>query len=185
MKCKSASSTLTDGYRAGCELGESLREIAPEVVLLFASITYHAEFPDLLAGLEDSLDSSEVLIFGGTSDGVYECHRITHCGVCALGLNSGGTMQWTATVVSGVGADSYAAARQCAEEGLARAGGPCSFAFTLADGLKADGTRIVAGLASVLDIPFFGGLNQRRPQVLAGLRAGRGERWWRTPWPSS
>lgn len=44
MRCHSISTITTDGYRAGSELGEGLRPISPEVVLLFASINYQSQF---------------------------------------------------------------------------------------------------------------------------------------------
>lgn len=55
MRCQSLSSINTDGYRAGSELGEGLRALAPEAVLLFASITYREQFPEVFAGLADGL----------------------------------------------------------------------------------------------------------------------------------
>jgi hypothetical protein len=158
MRCKSTSSINTDGYRAGSELGESLREIAPEVVLIFASITYDGQFPDVFEGLRDGLEARAALIFGGTSDGIYETDRVAHHGICALGLNSDGALQWSTHCERGVRADSFAAARECAERVVENLGGEVDFAFAFADGVKADGSRIVSGLATVLETPFIGGL---------------------------
>src|SRR5690349_21236281 len=114
MRCKSTSSINTDGYRAGSEIGEALREIAPEVVLVFASITYDDQFRDVFEGLRDALENPAAVIFGGTSDGIYETERVAHFGICALGLNSGGALRWSTSLEHGVGADSFAAARKCA-----------------------------------------------------------------------
>ena len=158
MRCKSTSSINTDGYRAGSELGEALREIAPEVVLVFASITYDGQFPDVFEGLRDGLDSTATLIFGGTSDGIYETERVAHHGICALGLNSDGALRWSSHLERGVHADSYGAARKCATRVTQELGGEVNFAFAFADGVKADGSRIVAGLSDVLATPFVGGL---------------------------
>lgn len=158
MRCKSTSSINTDGYRAGSELGESLREIAPEVVLVFASITYEGQFRDIFEGLHDGLDSTAALIFGGTSDGIYETERVAHHGICALGLNADGALQWSTHLERGVQADSFEAARKCAAQVKTDLGGEVNFAFAFADGVKADGSRIVAGLSTVLATPFVGGL---------------------------
>lgn len=158
MRCKSSSSINPDGYRAGSELGEALRAVAPEVVLLFASITYEGQFPDVFEGLRDGLDSPAALVFGGTSDGIYETERVAHHGICALGLNSDGALRWSTHLERGVRADSFAAARKCAAQVTADLGGEVNFAFAFADGVKADGSRIVAGLATVLATPFVGGL---------------------------
>lgn len=158
MRCKSTSSINTDGYRAGSELGEALREMEPEVVLVFASITYDEQFADVFDGLRDALEMPSALIFGGTSDGIYETERVTHHGICALGLNSGGALRWCAHLERGVSDDSFSAARECAVRVTAELGGEVNFAFAFADGVKADGSRIVAGLRDVLTTPFLGGL---------------------------
>jgi len=158
MRCQSINSIHTDGYRAGWEIGEGLREIAPEVVLLFASITYEGCFTDLFDGLHDALGRRDVLVFGGTSDGIYETNRVSHHGVCGLGLNSGGALQWTLVMERGVGADSFSAAHDCAMQARRELGGEIDFAFAFADGVKADGSQIAAGLSAVLTKPFLGGL---------------------------
>ena len=158
MLCRSISSLHVDAYRAGTEIGTALREIKPEVIILFASITYESEFPDFFDGLYDSLGSRDVLIFGGTGDGIYETSGAAHYGVSAMGLNSEGRIQWSFAVETGVGADSYAAAKNCALNALNQTGGRADFAFVLADGIKADGSMVVAGIGSVMNKPFFGGL---------------------------
>ena len=158
MRCKSVSTVNTDAYRAGNEIGTSLREVSPEVILLFASISYEPEFPDFFSGLYDSLGTSEVLVFGGTGDGIYETSRVANYGVCALGMNSEGKCHWSVAVEKGVEKDSFQAARTCAQKALAESGGQTKFAFLLADGVKADGSKIVSGAESVMPVPFFGGL---------------------------
>ena len=158
MRFKSASSIQTDPYRAGAEIGDALREIVPEVILLFASISYEQDFTDLFDGIRDTLGSTETLIFGGTGDGIYETSRVANYGVCALGIHSGGKLRWSVAFKKGVSTDSYSAARSCALKALSQIDGQAAFAFVLADGTKADGSRIVAGINSVLRIPYFGGL---------------------------
>ena len=158
MRCKSVSTVNTDAYRAGNEIGASLREISPEVIFLFASISYEPDFPDFFNGLYDSLGSSEVLVFGGTGDGIYETSLTANYGVCALGMNSEGKCHWSVAVEKGVEKDSFQAASICAQKALAEAGGQVKIAFLLADGIKADGSKIVSGAGSVIPVPFFGGL---------------------------
>lgn len=158
MRFKSVSSIHADPYRTGTEIGDALREMVPEVILLFASISYEQDFTDLFDGIRDSLGSTETLIFGGTGDGIYETSRVANYGVCALGIHSGGKLRWSASYEKGVSTDSYSAARSCALKTLSQVGGQAAFAFVLADGAKADGSRIVAGVNSVLRIPYFGGL---------------------------
>ncbi len=158
MRFRSAGTSNSDSYRAGCEIGEALRDLSPEVILLFASISFENDSADLFAGVYDGLDTTDVVIFGGTGDGIYETSLIAHYGVSALGITSDGRVGWSAAVETGVDADSVGTARTCARNALARANGPVSWAFVLADGVKADGTGIVAGVRSVLAVPFVGGL---------------------------
>lgn len=154
----SASSSLTDAYRAGCEIGEALKDASPEVILLFTSITFESDFADFFAGLYDGLETREVLIFGGTGDGIYEATLTAHYGVCALGIASGGAIAWSAAVETGVGADSSGATRKCAVTALERLEGTPTWAFVLADGVTADGTGVAAGLRDVLSNPCIGGM---------------------------
>ena len=158
MRCQSVSTTNTDGYRAGCEIAEALQESAPEVILLFMSTSYMASFSDLFAGIQDTLDRDDLIIFGGTGDGIYETARVAHHGVAALGLNSEGSVRWVTAVESGVATDSFGAAQRCAQRALDEVGEHADFAFVMADGIQADGTLIAAGVSSVLPSPFFGGL---------------------------
>ncbi|HEX9078677.1 MAG TPA: FIST N-terminal domain-containing protein [Desulfuromonadaceae bacterium] len=158
MRFRSVGTANSDSYRAGCEIGEALRDLSPEVILLFASISFEDDFADLFAGLYDGVGTTDVVIFGGTGDGIYESSLIAHYGVCALGITSDGLVRWSAAVETGVGANSAAAALRCAESALAQADGPVSWAFVLADGVRADGTGIVAGIGSVVNTPFVGGL---------------------------
>jgi hypothetical protein len=155
---RSVSSVATDAYRAGHEIGISLQEISPEIILLLTSISYEQDFGDLFDGLYDALGTSEILVFGGTGDGIYETSRTAHYGICALGITSKGKLEWSISVEEGVAADSYSAARACASNVIDRLGGQLDFAFVLADGVKADGSKVVAGLESVMQVPFFGGL---------------------------
>lgn len=159
MRYKSVATTTIDAYRAGLELGSALREITPEVVLLFASISYDEDFTDLQLGVRDGIDSAETIIFGGTGDGIYETGLVADYGACALGINSGGRVQWTVARAGGVGSDSFGAARTCAQAALAQAAGEPILALVMADGAHADGSQLVEGLAREFAFPFFGGLS--------------------------
>ncbi|MDD5761072.1 MAG: FIST N-terminal domain-containing protein [bacterium] len=125
---------------------------------MFVSISYEQHFTDLFDGIRGGLGSTEALIFGGTGDGIYETSQVANYGVCALGIHSGGKLRWSTAFETGVSTDSYSAARSCALKTLAQIDGQAAIAFVLADGVKADGSRIVAGINSVLRIPYFGGL---------------------------
>src|SRR5512140_2741466 len=150
MRFKSVSSILTDSYRAGAEIGGALRELVPEVILLFASISYEQNFSALFDGIRDTLGSTKALIFGGTGDGIYETSQVANYGVCALGIHSGGKLRWSAAFETGVSAASSSAARTCALNTLAQLDGHPRAAFVLAANVKAHQRRTVPGLNRVL-----------------------------------
>ena len=95
MRCISAKSILTDPYRAGIEIGEALEPIAPEVILLFASMSYDPDFSEFFEALQDAVGNESTIIFGGTGDGIYETSGAENYGVSALGINSNGKVAWS------------------------------------------------------------------------------------------
>jgi len=158
MRYISAKSILTDPYRAGIEIGTTLAPIAPEVILLFASMSYDPDFSDFFEALRDAVGTDSTLVFGGTGDGIYETSGAENYGVSALGINSDGKVAWSVALEQGVQADSFAAARNCARKAVAACTAPAAFCMVLADGARADGHAIVNGIASEMTGPFFGGL---------------------------
>jgi hypothetical protein len=158
MHYLSASSRTTNPYRAGLEIGEQLAAIRPELVLVFCSINYGDQLSEVVAALRESL-GEQVLICGGTGDGIIETTQVAHHGICALGISSAGTVQWQAALVAGVGADSRAAAVEASRQALTRLNMPPTLAFILATGTSADGSLLVEGVREVLTIPVFGGLS--------------------------
>lgn len=158
MVYTSASTSLTDAYRAGSEIGEALLSTSPEVILLFASITFESDYGDFFAGLYDGLETRNVIIFGGTGDGIYETSLTSHYGVCALGISSGGRTRWSTAMETGVGADSCGTARRCATAALEQLGGQAEWGFVLADGVMADGTAVASGIREIFTFPFVGGM---------------------------
>jgi hypothetical protein len=158
MIYKSASSSLINAYQAGSEIGEALKGSSPEVILLFTSITFESNFADFFAGLYDSLETRDVILFGGTGDGIYENSLTAHYGVCALGIASGGLTQWSVAVETGVNDDSSGAARRCASAAVAGLEGKAVWGFVMADGVSADGTGVASGVREILPFPFIGGM---------------------------
>lgn len=158
MRCISAKSILTDPYRAGIEIGDTLAPIAPEVILIFASMSYDPDFSEFFEALQDAVGNESTIIFGGTGDGIYETSGAENYGVSALGINSNGKVAWSVALQQGVQANSFAAARECARKALAACPAPAGFRMVLADGALADGHAIVNGIAAEMTEPFFGGL---------------------------
>ena len=158
MRYFSAKSILTDPYRAGLEIGATLAPISPEVILLFASMSYDPDFSDFFEALYDALGTESVIVFGGTGDGIYETSGAENYGVSALGISSDGRVAWSTAIEQGVQADSFSAARVCARKALASCSSATGFRMVLADGVKADGHAIANGIAAEIPGPFFGGL---------------------------
>ena len=158
MRYLSSKSILTDPYRAGLEIGTDLAPLSPEVILLFASMSYDPDFSDFFDALYDALGTQSVIIFGGTGDGIYETSGAENYGVSALGITSDGRVKWSTALELGVQADSFAAARACARTVRGACPEVPGFQIVLADGAKADGHAIVGGIAAEIPWPFFGGL---------------------------
>lgn len=158
MKFKSAASLLTDPYRAGFEIGDALKDVTPEVILMFASITLEQGYPDFYEGLCDALETREFILAGGSGDGIYETGVTAHYGVCALGMSSAGAVRWGVSVQTGIGADSAGIACSCGAAAQEQLAEPPVWGLVLADGITADGTGVVAGLLKSIACPVIGGL---------------------------
>lgn len=158
MRYLSAISTSTDPYKAGAELGEALKVIEPEVVLLFASITHTKNVRDMLVGFDDALDNPRAIVFGSTGEGVYETSRAANYGAAALAIDSGGAVRWSAAVEPRLCDRSAAAAAACTRRALEGLGGVADFCMVVADSATADGRGIALGVRSVVDLPIIGGL---------------------------
>jgi hypothetical protein len=156
MNYLSASTKIVDPFRAGVEIGDKLAGLPPEVVLVFCTIHYIDAIDDLVDGIKDVL-GKDVLICGGTGDGIYETGGMANHGVCALGIQTEGQSQWKAVLVRDVKSDSAKAAEKAVADILSEFDGPITLAFVLADGLKADGSWMVEGLRGI-KAPCFGGL---------------------------
>jgi hypothetical protein len=157
MRYSSGSTKTADPYRAGVDLGQKLQPTSPEVVLVFCTIHYVDSIHDLSAGIRDVL-GDKVLVCGGTGDGIYETGGVANHGASALGIDTEGESQWRAELFRGVHADSAGVAERAVNQMREKIGAPISLAFALADGLKADGAWLTAGLRKALNAPCFGGL---------------------------
>ena len=96
MRAASASTRITDPYRAGVVLGESLAELQPEVVFLFSSI--HEAVPELLSGFYDGLEHDSTIVVGNTGDGCFETGGVSDFGAAALALIGGWLLAFTLSV---------------------------------------------------------------------------------------
>lgn len=156
MQARSASTKISDPYRAGVALGEALSPISPEVVFLFGSIQYFVT-SELLDGLYDVLDRDDLVLIGNSADGFYEAQHVSEQGVAALALNSNGAVRWRVVAVGGVTADPAGTARaslKALDEALG--GEKPAFMFLVSD-FHADGSRIQDVIRNETDVPVVGG----------------------------
>ncbi|MCB0263954.1 MAG: FIST N-terminal domain-containing protein [Calditrichia bacterium] len=156
MKCKSISTINIDPFEAGLEIGETLKSIAPEAIILLASVHY-ADFTELYEGIYSGLETEDVQIIGGTGDGFYETNRVENVGVCAMGFHSAGKVKWHMEIEKNLQNRSYDAGKACASRIRNAVGDDARLVFLFA-GLSADGTKMVEGVRSELSIPCVGGL---------------------------
>ena len=151
MKALSASTQIPNAYRAGVYLGEQLRSLQPEVVLLFSSIDYSAN-GDILAGLNDGLEQANCLIIGNSGDGFYETQGIGEYGASALALNSEGRVQWQLKIGHQVSDFPQQATRE-ALQGHQQA----ALIFMVSD-FHADASLIEQVIEQEVNTPIVGGL---------------------------
>ncbi|MCW8887329.1 MAG: FIST C-terminal domain-containing protein [Motiliproteus sp.] len=105
------ASQSSDPFRAGLELGEGLHELHPEVVFVFSTVHY-GRSSELLEGLHEGLDRSDVILVGSTGDGYYHHRQCGDVGCVAMGLDSGGKVDWQVTSIGGVHIDPEASLQQ-------------------------------------------------------------------------
>ncbi|GBE29404.1 MAG TPA: hypothetical protein ENH10_04995 [Bacteroidetes bacterium] len=156
MNAKSCSSTITDPYRAGIEIGEGLASLQPEVIFLFPTIEYQGS-PELVEGILDVLDSDDIVLIGNTGDGFYEYNKVGDSGVSALGMNSDGAVNWHIACESGVGSQPFEATERC----FARLHEACKRSdpalYFLTTDFRTDTTEIIAAVQKSARGPVVGG----------------------------
>jgi hypothetical protein len=173
MKSLSKYTVNIDPYEAGLEIGEGLKPIQPEVIMLFASVHY-ADFSEFFDGLYDGLGTDQVITFGGTGDGFFETHHTGNIGVSALGINGEGKIKWHVATEPALTEDPYQAGANCAAQIIKSAGADLKLAFTFA-AMAVDGTLLADALRDVLKVPCIGGLTGDDRQYQRGLVLANGK----------
>lgn len=156
MKALSASTLMSDPYRAGVALGEALKPIDPEVVLIFSAI-YYGDTPELLEGLSDTLEREELIIIGSSSDGFYESKAVSDHGVAALGLNAEGKVQWHAACATGVKAQTVDTTRSALHQLNQSLDGVAPDLMIFFSDFRADGSKVEQVLRDEVPVPVVGG----------------------------
>lgn len=156
MRALSASTELSDPYRAGLALGEALRPLAPEIVFLFSAV--HQGTAEILEGLYDALENDELMVLGNTGDGFYASDKVGDLGASALGLNSDGAVRWRQASVGDIARDPANAVRRAIATLQEQAGGePARLMFLFSD-FRIDASTIENVLQHEVDCPVVGGL---------------------------
>lgn len=156
LAARSASSLASDPYRAGIELGNALAPVAPEIVLLFGAVA-HARDPELLEGLYDTLGNDRLIVAGNSGDGYFVPGEVSNLGVAALGLSSGGAVQWRMAVAGSVAEAPEEAVRRCMRELQAQCAAKPSLYLLFSD-FRTDASRLETVLRDEIDVPVVGGL---------------------------
>ena len=154
MRALSASTVITDSYRAGVALGESLAELEPEVVFLFSSI--HYAVPDLLDGLHDGLERDSVIVVGNTGDGCFGTDGVSDFGAAALALTAQGRVSWRIEQIDGLQDEVESKLERLIERLSDEGKEPC-WAYLVSD-FRVDSIRIETMLRDRSRFPIVGGL---------------------------
>jgi len=155
MRAMSASTVISDPYRAGMALGESIAALDPEVVFLFSSI--HYSLPDLLEGLHDGLGSDRVIVLGNSGDGCFSACGVSDYGASALALNSAGEVRWRLERVSPLHGDPAGKLSELFARLADEGDEPC-WAYLVSD-CRSDVGRLEAALQERIGFPVVGGLS--------------------------
>ncbi len=153
MRAISNTTDIPDPYRAGIALGESLASFSPEVVFLFSSV--HYSVPDLIEGLYDALERSDVIVVGNSGDGFYETAGPADHGAAVLGLNSDGQVRWRLERIDGVEENLQDKMRHLMARLTSGGEKPC-LGYLVSD-FRADASEIEAVLCDMVDFPVIGG----------------------------
>ncbi|NRF69606.1 FIST C-terminal domain-containing protein [Aquincola sp. S2] len=157
MRSKSASSTNPDPYRAALAIGESLAEIAPEVVFLHTTVHY-SDWHEFIEGLYDGLGHRDVRLVGASGDGIHEAGRTVDVGAAALGLNSGGQVRWHVAFARGVKNDPEATVRAALATLADKLGGRTPALYYFISDFDTDASRIETVLRDEVSVPVVGGM---------------------------
>lgn len=157
MKSKSCYSLNMDPYKAGVEIGHSLKEINPEVVFIFPTIHYKGS-NELPEAIYDVLGNDKLVLIGNTGEGFYEKEKVAGAGVSALAINSSGAIQWKVSMARNVGAAPYAATLNCIEKLKADSNGKDPKLFYLTSDFRTDAAKIINSLKENTSAPVIGGL---------------------------
>ncbi|WP_409526124.1 FIST signal transduction protein [Nitrincola sp. MINF-07-Sa-05] len=154
MRSHSCTTQVANSYRAGIDLGEQLRALAPEVVFLFCAVNY-PDPENLLQGLYDALEDDSVILIGNSGDGYYEARMAADYGAVALGLNSEGRIRWQISARTGAAGAPADTTRSTLRE-LTATEQP-SLMFISAD-FHADASEVEKVLFHECSAPVVGGL---------------------------
>lgn len=157
MRALSASTTITDPYRAALHLGRSVASISPEIVFVFSTVHY-GDWREFISGMHDGLEGRPVRIVGASGDGVHETERSCDVGAAILAVSTDGAVKWHVAVGDKVSEDPEGAVRR-ALAGLdaSLAGRKPSLYFMLSD-FRADASRIESVIRDEIDVPVVGAM---------------------------
>ncbi len=157
MKALSASTQASDAYRAGLELGQGLKVIAPEIVFLFTTIHYGTSV-DIVEGLYDSLENPDLKVIGNSGDGAFESSGSRDIGASALALNSEGRVNWYVTTAQGVEGDPVGVTEKVFRQSQKQLDGNKPALMMFLSDFRTDASLIEKVLEKQTDAPIIGGL---------------------------
>ncbi len=166
MKSLSSFIQTPDSYEAGIEIAEKLKTISPEFVIIFFSI--HYSFDEFFEAFYSIIAKDSVIIWGGTGDGIYSPEGVFNNGINAVGINSGGKINWSAEVCDDIDLSSYDRAKFCVDRAAAKSAGALKAGLVLSDFIN-DGVEIADSISNTIDIPFTGGLTGDDWQFKSGF----------------
>ncbi len=156
MKVRSVYSNDPEGYDAGLSIGEQLRDISPDIVIIHCTIHYKP-FDDFFDGFYDGIGKRDLLLIGATGDGYYHTDEVGTQGIVAMGINGEGKINYCYSIAHNLDGKSFEVSQSCTEELEKNRKESLKFALCYYDGITGDGVSVVEGIRSRTKLPIIGG----------------------------
>lgn len=155
MESTYAVAKSPDSYEAGICIAEKIKSVNPEIVFIFFSI--HYSFNEFFDAFYQVIDSKNIIVYGGTGDGVYSQEGVLNNGISAVGVNSNGKIKWMADIENDLYYDSYKKASSVVDKVLSKLDGVLKAGILLSD-FKNDGVAVAEAVGEKINAPYCGGL---------------------------
>lgn len=161
-----------DSFQAGIDIAENIKDINPEAVFIFFSIHYN--FTEFFDAFYNIISQKDVVVFGGTGDGIYSKYGVSNSGISAVAVNSNGKIHFNAAISAEEHLSTSKRSEIAFDKVSAESPSEIKTGLVLADFLN-DGVAISETFSKKKNFPFSGGLTGDDWQFKKGFVILNGE----------